>query len=329
MLGLSGHVRVIFEPCKNAGSYRVVPVRTGTGAVRMSERKVPFGQLPDGTIVTVEDVARGKACDAACPGCSIPLIAAKGEVVVHHFRHVAENYACTNPGETALHQFAKQVIPRLLHLRLPDYDMGQMISAAIEPRLDGLIPDVLCLYESGESLAVEFWVAHQVPQDKVAAYNARQLAAVEIDLRSYRLAILAKDDWERGVTEKAPRYWLSPPKAIRSQREQARLNWLENQKNHITHLYAEGQTPHAHYEEIKLARAAEKHRDWETKNAQALRLNRITRGPDLQELIATHGGYDKIPPDAWAEYDAEVARWKADLRAGTFWYPPYRTYTEH
>jgi hypothetical protein len=27
------------------------------------------------------------------------------------------------------------------------------------------------------------------------------------------------------------------------------------------------------------------------------------RPPDLQELVARHGGYDRIPPEAWVEHD--------------------------
>ena len=28
--------------------------------------------------------------------------------------------------------------------------------------------------------------------------------------------------------------------------------------------------------------------------------------PDLQELIANHGSYDRITPEAWAAYDREL-----------------------
>ena|SRR5215831_5040255 len=30
---------------------------------------------------------------------------------------------------------------------------------------------------------------------------------------------------------------------------------------------------------------------------------------DLQELVGRHGGYDKITPEAWAEYDRAMADW--------------------
>jgi hypothetical protein len=38
--------------------------------------------------------------------------------------------------------------------------------------------------------------------------------------------------------------------------------------------------------------------------------------PSLQRLVIDHGGYDRITPEAWAKFDAEMAAWKADVRAG-------------
>ena len=32
--------------------------------------------------------------------------------------------------------------------------------------------------------------------------------------------------------------------------------------------------------------------------------------PDLQELVAKHGGYNKITPEAWAAYDAAMEAWR-------------------
>lgn|SRR5262249_21230437 len=37
---------------------------------------------------------------------------------------------------------------------------------------------------------------------------------------------------------------------------------------------------------------------------------RANPAPDLQELVARHGGYHCIPPDAWAEYDRALAEWQ-------------------
>ena len=36
--------------------------------------------------------------------------------------------------------------------------------------------------------------------------------------------------------------------------------------------------------------------------------------PDLHELIEHHGGYDKIPPEAWTEYDRALADWQERRR---------------
>jgi hypothetical protein len=36
---------------------------------------------------------------------------------------------------------------------------------------------------------------------------------------------------------------------------------------------------------------------------------RSNPAPDLQVLVGCHGGYDKITPGAWAEYDRAMADW--------------------
>jgi hypothetical protein len=36
--------------------------------------------------------------------------------------------------------------------------------------------------------------------------------------------------------------------------------------------------------------------------------------PDLQELIELHGGYDKIPPEAWTEWDRLYAAYRERQR---------------
>lgn len=49
--------------------------------------------------------------------------------------------------------------------------------------------------------------------------------------------------------------------------------------------------------------------------------HRRTGPPDLHDLIRKHGTYRDITPEAWAQYDAEVEQWKADLRADVRWEP--------
>jgi hypothetical protein len=38
--------------------------------------------------------------------------------------------------------------------------------------------------------------------------------------------------------------------------------------------------------------------------------------PDLQQLVLDHGTYDKITPEAWARFDADMREWKAKVRYG-------------
>lgn len=40
--------------------------------------------------------------------------------------------------------------------------------------------------------------------------------------------------------------------------------------------------------------------------------------PSLQQLVLAYGTYDKVPREAWAKFDAEMAEWKAKMRAGEF-----------
>jgi hypothetical protein len=35
---------------------------------------------------------------------------------------------------------------------------------------------------------------------------------------------------------------------------------------------------------------------------------------NLQQLVAEHGGWDRVPPEAWRAHDAAVAAWHAERR---------------
>jgi hypothetical protein len=43
---------------------------------------------------------------------------------------------------------------------------------------------------------------------------------------------------------------------------------------------------------------------------------RLMAPPDLQTLVAEYGGYNKITPEAWEEWDAATKQWKQDVRLG-------------
>jgi hypothetical protein len=45
--------------------------------------------------------------------------------------------------------------------------------------------------------------------------------------------------------------------------------------------------------------------------------NGYPKAPDLQELVARFGGYSKVPPEAWTEYDQAMAEWHRARRVYT------------
>jgi hypothetical protein len=38
--------------------------------------------------------------------------------------------------------------------------------------------------------------------------------------------------------------------------------------------------------------------------------------PSLEALVVKHDGYDNITPEAWARFEADMARWKDMVRDG-------------
>lgn len=328
----------------------------------MTEIKLPFGRNSSGRIVSVDSVVSGIACGCFCPTCSTPLIAAKGQIYRHHFRHQSET--CSEAGETALHLFAKQTICERLELA----PIGLLSRAESEASLfdGGAITDVLVQTASGEPVAIEIWVAHQVPQTKIELYNDHNHAALEIDLRNVHLADKSEAEWRDAVLIEAPRNWLSPMKEERQQREQERLRWLQAQKEKIEREKSEAarlfalkqerqrelefwekqaqkaveeqqarealaaaereakrQFEREENERRRLQEAQERHEKYEKLKAIEDRLRREMRGPDLQQLVAAHRGYNRITPEAWEQFDREVEEWIRRTRMGEFHLLPY------
>jgi len=53
----------------------------------------------------------------------------------------------------------------------------------------------------------------------------------------------------------------------------------------------------------------------------AVRVERIRvakQGPNLQQLVEQHGGYDKIPEPAWEQFEREKIVWRGKLINGEF-----------
>ncbi len=182
---------------------------------------LPWG-MKDGRLVSVDDVPSGLACECTCPQCKRRLIAAKGDVIVHHFRHEAESAGCEHAFETALHLRSKQLICDNRYLNYPRWygkfpvNLGRLLGLRSEVNLGGGIrTDVLAEFEQ-EPVAVEIFVAHQVPEDKVAKFATIEHAAMEIDLSGYRYHDKPEAEWREVILNTAHRHWLFPPAAVRA-----------------------------------------------------------------------------------------------------------------
>lgn len=306
----------------------------------MTEPRIPFGRSAnDGRMISVDAVMRGLACECECAQCARPLVACKGDVRRHYFRHHTD-MECREARETAIHLYAKQAICETLTCALPDYDLGRMRRAAPEATLENIRTDVLADY-SVEPVAIEIFVTHQVPREKIATFDRLKHAAIEIDMRPFRHADLGEEQWKSAVLAVADRVWLYPPRAIREAAERARQEKIaaaiarereleairakiiaERRElegiEAIRESYRNQQATEASHERITRERElAEAYlKDADRRAALSAWRKRATTPPDLGKLVAAHGGFDRITPEAWAEFEEESAVFRQRIREG-------------
>ena len=168
----------------------------------------------DGRIVGVDQVPSGLACECVCTQCEHPLVAAKGDVYRHHFRHYADGSTCGGGQETALHMLAKDIVMRATSIQLPDDEVRSITSAELELTLGEVRPDVLIHTPQGD-VAIEIAVEHRTGEVKTARLAAMNLPAVEIDVSVYRGVLMSAEELEVAVLSTAARRWLR----VRKERE--------------------------------------------------------------------------------------------------------------
>ncbi|NVZ10568.1 hypothetical protein HW932_14985 [Allochromatium humboldtianum] len=201
-----------------------------------------FGIDQNGHLVSVDEVARGKACDCCCPACGEVLIARQGEVRTWHFAHASGN-DCDGGAESALHKAAKQLIIRDSAILVPaleareshQLDDGRCGEAALarpaevwqltDPREEVPVGDyridVMGTHEA-RPVFIEVAVTHRVDPLKRNALSSFGIHAFEIQLdpsrhESWSWAVLRADVLERSDN----RHWLFHPDLERL-RDQAR-----------------------------------------------------------------------------------------------------------
>lgn len=157
----------------------------------------PVYALRDGKLVHISAVERGLKCNCICPECNAPLVARKGEKVMHHFAHHTQT-DCRCTGESVLHLAAKNLLSQANKMVVPAvfvkfpgssrYD--ELIRGPTEILIDhvelekhfgSLTPDVV-VYSKGKFFFVEIFVTHRVDEAKLKKLKTEQISTLEIDL---------------------------------------------------------------------------------------------------------------------------------------------------
>ena len=139
--------------------------------------------LKNNLLVHISDVERGKNCQCVCPACNEPLIAKKGEKVLHHFAH-STGHVCEYGYETSLHLAAKDILLQAKKMIIPSvkihfphtHKRDELISNAqeisidaveLEKRIDSIIPDIV-VNCNGKRFIIEIFVTHRIDDSKLS-----------------------------------------------------------------------------------------------------------------------------------------------------------------
>ena len=198
---------------------------------------IVFAKNKNGRTVHVDSVPKGDDCGCFCPECGKPLMAVKGEIRLHHFRHKDEKTVLpcnhTDSPESILHYFAKEIIvkqKRIMACQVVYYNKkgkAEVLRGAeilefesvekekeIKINNETYKPDLLCRTIEGEVVYIEINYTNRVKGNKFNAYNIAECRAIEIDI-SKQPELRTESDklkFEKFLIESAKdRSWLSHP----------------------------------------------------------------------------------------------------------------------
>lgn len=198
----------------------------------MPDLSIPYGLDPDNHMVSARNVPRGAACGCRCPACERPLVAHQGATDrAWHFQHMPDaagaTAACATAFETSIHRKAKDIVLANLRIATPVLmaRYGNRVRQAIPPGWLSYAtiaaeawlgdirrrPDVLVETSAGP-LAIEIYYTHRCPPEKIAAFAAGAVTAVEIDLSTCNRDIVGDEAALTAmVLRSARRDWLFHP----------------------------------------------------------------------------------------------------------------------
>lgn len=166
-----------------------------------------------------------------------------------HFAHRSDS-RCS--GETALHQYAKEVLARDKRITIPglilrDRHLEEVVHVGgkldadrvdIETVEGDFQPDAM-VFSGNHHIAVEFKVSHGVDAEKCAKVRRANCPMIEIDLAALRWRTLDADDLDRAILHEARRDWIYHPdneqalRRLAARGEEDRNNAAERLRWHI------------------------------------------------------------------------------------------------
>ncbi len=201
----------------------------------MTALLLPFAtRLSDGKFVSPDEVERGRACNCACPGCNVAVIAKQGTEKIWHFAHT-KGEKCAKGYEVSIHELAKQMLRQRMELLLPsliakisDVDAYGRLLEEQEPVLEsclikldecktaenlgGVNIDAIGLLK-GHKILIEVTVFHRLMPDKLARLVKTEIPSMQINLEQFKTRQVTRDLLEKAIFEDENiREWLYHPK---------------------------------------------------------------------------------------------------------------------
>ena len=161
------------------------------------ENKIPFG-LKNNKLVDIDEVDSGRNCNCICPNCKQPLIAAKGDKNIHHFKHDKDDLD-KHCFESVLHITAKDIFYKYSNTVLPPVSLhgknefGHPVKflgkqeieykkVELEKPFENIIPDIKLTTNDDKEYFVEIAVTHKVTYKKYQSLKTGNISTMEIYL---------------------------------------------------------------------------------------------------------------------------------------------------
>ncbi len=214
----------------------------------MTALLLPFAtRLSDGKLVSPDEVERGRACNCACPGCKVEVLAKQGTEREWHFAH-AKGEKCAEGYEVSIHELAKQMLRQRKELLLPlliaktsGVDAYGHLLEEREPvlkgqlvkldecktgvNLDGVNVDAIGILK-GHEILIEVTVFHRLMPDKRERLVETRIPSIQINLEQFKSRQVTRDLLEKAIFEDENiRRWLYHPKHdLALEKAQAKLD---------------------------------------------------------------------------------------------------------